>query len=232
MSGFQFKLMTALANYQSPANVYPNGLPKPKEYSANATWARGPLSLAIGYDYHEALRPNTAVNGVINPKDTAVQIAGKWNFGPGELGVGYETISYGNNAVSGGTDTGMKVPAYVVDGRWNIGPGAVWASYSGTDAKSCTTTNTSATSIGTAVCGVQAKEYSLGYDYVLSKRTKLYIAYNKIDNGIKTLNNGSKVASSYYYIAGPAANAGNGTGGALSAGTDVTTFGLGVQHVF
>jgi hypothetical protein len=38
--------------------------------------------------------------------------------------------------------------------------------------------------------------------------------------------------SSYYYIAGPAANVGNGTSGGLSGGTDVTTFGLGIQHVF
>jgi hypothetical protein len=34
-----------------------------------------------------------------------------------------------------------------------------------------------------------------------------------------------------YYIAGPAANAAGGTGGLL-AGTDVQTFGIGVQHSF
>jgi predicted porin len=233
MSGFQVKLMTALANYQSPGNVaFASGLPKPKEYSANATWARGPLSVGLGYDYHEGLRPGTAAGQNANPKDNAVQIGAKWNFGPGEIGAGYEQITYENTAASGATDNGMKVPAYVVNGRFNVGPGAFWASYSSSDAKSCTTTNTAATSIGTAVCGVKAKEYSIGYDYVLSKRTKMYIAFNKIDNGTTTLGNGSVVGSSYYYIAGPAANANNGTGGALAAGTDVTTYGLGVQHVF
>lgn len=242
MSGLQFKLMTALANYQSPSSVaaYANGLPKPKEYSANATWARGPLSLGIGYDYHEGLRPTAFVagalpaGGVPNPKDTAVQIGAKWNFGPGEIGAGYEQITYGNNAVSGAADLGMKVPAYVVNGRFNVGPGAIWASYAGSDAKSCTTGNSAATTtaIGSAVCGVKAKEYSIGYDYILSKRTKMYVAFNKIDNGTTTLANGNVVGSSYYYIAGPAANANNGTGGALAAGTDVTTFGLGIQHVF
>jgi predicted porin len=233
MSGFQVKLMTALANYQSPGNVaFASGLPKPKEYSANATWARGPLSVGLGYDYHEGLRPGTAAGQNANPKDNAVQIGAKWNFGPGEIGAGYEQITYENTAASGATDNGMKVPAYVVNGRFNVGPGAFWASYSSSDAKSCTTTNTAATSIGTAVCGVKAKEYSIGYDYVLSKRTKMYIAFNKIDNGTTTLGNGSVVGSTYYYIAGPAANANNGTGGALAAGTDVTTYGLGVQHVF
>jgi predicted porin len=219
--------------YQSPANVYPNGVPKAKEYSANATWARGPFSIGIGYDYHEALRPNTAVNGIVNPKDTAIQVGAKWNFGSGEIGAGYEEISYGNNAASGAADNGMKVPAYVVNGRLNLGPGALFASYSGTDAKSCTQAGaTAATAIGTAVCGAKAKMYSLGYDYILSKRTKMYVAYNKIDNGTVTTNAGAVQGSSYYYIAGPAANSGNGTSGGLSAGTDVTTFGLGIQHVF
>ena len=127
----------------------------------------------------------------------------------------------------------MKVPAYVVNGRFNAGPGALWASYSGTDAKSCTQAGaTAATAIGSAVCGAKAKMYSVGYDYILSKRTKMYIAYNKIDNGTVTTNAGAVQGSSYYYIAGPATNNGNGNSGALAAGTDVTTYGLGIQHVF
>lgn len=237
MGGFQAKLMTAMPNYQSPSNSYPNGLPKPKEYSANATWVRGPLSVGIGYDYHEGLRPNTAVGGNANPKDTAVQVGAKWNFGRGEIGAGYEQITYDNTAVSGATDNGMKVSAYVVNGRFNIGPGAFWASYSAADAKSCTLTGAGATAatgaIGSAVCGVKPKEYSIGYDYILSKRTKMYIAFNKIDNGQATSTT-STVAygSGYYYIAGPAANNFNGTTGSLAGGTDVTSYGLGIQHVF
>src|SRR3989454_11904105 len=83
-SGVQFKLMTALANYQSPASAYPNGVPKPKEYSGNVTWARGPLALALGFDSHEGLPHFAGAAGIpaagapTNPKDTAVQIGGKW----------------------------------------------------------------------------------------------------------------------------------------------------------
>jgi hypothetical protein len=60
----------------------------------------------------------------------------------------------------------------------------------------------------------------------------MYVAYNKIDNGQTTLANGTAVGSSYYYIAGPATNNVNGTAGGLAAGTDVTTYAFGVQHVF
>jgi predicted porin len=116
-----------------------------------------------------------------------------------------------------------------------VGPGAIWASYADmSGGKSCSNA-ASNNVIGAAACGVSAKEYSIGYDYVLSKRTKLYIAYNKIDNGFDS---SKGIGTSYYYIAGPATSGNaptnnvNGTAGALSPGVDVTTYALGVQHVF
>src|SRR5882762_9992176 len=231
-SGLQFKLMTALANYQSPGNVqFASGLPKAKEWSGSVTWARGPLSLAAGYDLHQGLRPNTGtiVSGNVNPKDTAFQVGGKWNFGIGEVGAGYEKLAYGENAGTGQASTKMDVPAFVVNGKVNAGPGAVWASYSKTSGgKSC---SNGTLSIGGAACGVEAKMLTLGYDYIMSKRTKMYFAYNKIDNGLKYVGT-TTVGTSYYYIAGPAANAGNGTAGGLAPGSDVTTIGLGIQHSF
>jgi len=231
IGGFQAKLMTALANYQQPgSNQLPSGLPKAKEYSLSVAFVQGPFSVGAGYDAHEGLRPGTGVGANPNPKDTAWQIGGKFNMGMGEVGVAYESISYGSNNGSLATPAGaMDLPSWAVNGRLNLGPGALWASYSKTDAKSCSATNTV---IGSAACGVQAKMYALGYDYVLSKRTKMYVAYNKIDNGVITNANGSFAAgSSYYYIAGPAANQ-NGSSGGLAPGTDVTSYGIGVQHTF
>jgi predicted porin len=169
------------------------------------------------------------VTGNANPKDTAFQVGGKWNFGIGEVGVGYEKLAYGDNAATGAPSTKMDVPAFVVDGKVSAGPGAVWASYSKTSGgKSC---SNAALVIGSSACGVEAKMMTLGYDYIMSKRTKMYFAYNKIDNGLKYVG-GANVGTSYYYIAGPAANSGNGTSGGLVAGSDVTTIGLGIQHTF
>jgi predicted porin len=225
-AGLQFRLMTALANYQSPGNVaFASGLPKPKEWSASVTWARGPVSVGAGYDLHQGLRPGTAAGAEANPKDTAIQIGGKFNFGVGEVGVGYEQLKYGNNGTSAAPANGMKLTDMVVNGRINAGPGAVWASYSKTPGgKSC---SAATTTIGSASCGVSAKQTTVGYDYIMSKRTKMYVAYNKIDNGFA---NG--VGTNYYYIAGPAGNNQNGTASGIAAGTDVTTIGLGLQHTF
>jgi predicted porin len=233
-NGFQVKVMTALANYQSPASSYPNGVPKPKEYSGSVTWARGPLALAAGFDSHEGLlRAVTPVGGDPKPKDTAFQIGAKWDFGIAQVGAGLEKLKYGNAAAAAVISNQMEVQAYVVNGRVSAGPGQVWASWSQTPGgKSCIqpaafnpNTGTGNLTIGSAACGDagKAKMMTLGYDYVMSKRTKMYFAYNKIDNGIST---------NYYYIAGPAANNGGGTNGGLAAGTDVTTLAIGMQHSF
>jgi predicted porin len=224
------KLMTALANYQqSPTNGTPAGLPTPQEYSLSVAWVQGPFSVGAGYDAHKGLRPGTSAGADSNPKDTAWQVGAKFNMGMAEIGAAYEMISYGANNGSLTQAAGaMDVPSWAVNGRVNLGPGAFWASYSKTDAKSC---STSLTTIGSAACGAQAKMYALGYDYVLSKRTKLYVAYNKIDNGVISATNGTQTGSSYYYIAGPAANT-NGSSGGLSPGTDVTIYGFGIQHTF
>jgi len=230
-SGVQFRLATALANYQSadsaPVSAANNSVQKPKYYSGNVTYARGPLALAAGYESHEGFRPGVAAGGAANPKDNAFQIGGKWDFGIAQVGVGYESLKYASNNAAG--DNGMKVPAYVVNGRWNVGPGALWASFNKTSGgKDCTGVIT----IGSASCGTDgvAKMSVLGYDYVMSKRTKMFAAYAKIDNGLRT---------NYYYIAGPAGNnganataVGLGTASGISPGTDVKTIALGIQHSF
>jgi predicted porin len=242
MAGLRFRLATAMANYQSPGTAeFASGLQKPKLLSGNVTWARGPLALAAGYESHQGFRPGTAAGGVVNPKDTAFQLGAKWNFGPGEVGVGMENLKYANNAVgtTAAPDNGVKLRNLVINGRWNLGPGAIWAGVSTTPGgKSCTLTSTGAQAAGSAaVCGSagDAKMTAIGYDYVMSKRSKMYFAYSKIDNGGNTT-----AGSAYFYVAGPAGNnpnnatvgSGLGTASGIIASTDVTTYAFGIQHTF
>ena len=67
----------------------------------------------------------------------------------------------------------------------------------------------------------------------MSKRTALYATYGKITNGQGSNTAGTAtVGSSYYYIAGPAGNSTQGSVSAVTAGTDVTTYAVGVKHTF
>lgn len=243
IGGFQLRLQTALNTYQSPstspgsATVAGGQLPKAKYYSGAALWARGPFEIGVGYDMHQAFRQTNTATANANAKDTGVQVGARWDFGMGVIGAGYEKLAYG--AIDGAPITNanrnsgkMDVPAYFVNARLNAGPGQVFVAYTATPGgKSCFehtpvagTTNVG-TTIGSASCGSDGKATiaTLGYDYVLSKRTKFYVAYNKIDNGDGT---------NYFYIAGPAGNNANGTSSGIQAGTDVSTFGVGVQHAF
>ena len=67
--------------------------------------------------------------------------------------------------------------------------------------------------------------YEVGADYNLSKRTKLYALYAKVNND----DNGT-------YAVGGSANAGFGSGGVSGAvsgnGNDVSAFSLGMRHTF
>jgi predicted porin len=239
MAGLQVKLQTAMANFQSPgtspnsAAIAGGKLPKAKLWSAGVTWARGPFSIGGGYESHQAFRQSTAVTGNANAKDTAIQVGFKLDFGMVQIGAGAEQLKYAaiDSATIGAANKAsgaLDERNYSINGRLNVGPGAVWAGYSLTPGgTNCfgPVGNTNGTRIGNTSCGSmgKAKMMTVGYDYILSKRTKLYVAYNKIDNGSDT---------NYYYIAGPAGNNSNGTASGITQGTDVTTIALGAQHSF
>jgi len=239
MAGFQFAIQTELPNYQSPGGssggggngTFPAGVQHAKLWSLNGIWARGPLVLAAGYELHQGFRPGTAAGQNINPKDTAIQGGIKWDFGIAQIGAGVEKISYGDNTGGATVNTKMDITNWQLNGKLALGPGALWGQYTKSSAKSCTNPALAAngqqlafTVIGNAACSSDAKEFAIGYDYILSKRTKVYLAYNKIDNG-----NGTN-----YYYAAPSAPAqtANGTFNSITAGTDVQVLAVGIQHSF
>lgn len=237
MEGFQVSAQTQLPNYQSPggstngSTPLASGTQHPKMWSFSGTWARGPLLVALGYELHQGFRPGTLAGQNVDPKDIATQAGLKWDFGMAQIGLGYEVIKYGDNGVPNGAaaaSSKMDVKNYQVNGKMALGPGTLWAQYSAASTSNCTNPTNANTFlvVGNAACGSagDAKEMSLGYDYILSKRTKMYVAYNKIDNG-----NGTN----YYYAAASApAQTGNGTLNGVTAGTDVTNLVVGVQHSF
>ena len=235
-SGLQFKLGTAVANYQGASTSAPAvGLQKPKLWSGSVQWARGPITIAGAYESHEGFRQGTSATAVANPKDSALALSGKWNFGPGQVGVIWEQLEYANIAAPAAANNGVKQQNIMLNGTWNVGPGAIWAGYTMTDGGKSCTAGAAGLLLGCGADG-EATVLSLGYDYILSKRTKLIFAYAKIDNSPTSATFGG---SAYYYIAGPAGNnpaaapnTGNGTASGIQASTDTTTFAFGIQHVF
>jgi len=222
MAGVQVKLATAMYNYKSPENApLAAGQQDVGFLSGNVTYARGPLSVGLGFETHKGFQATNAANSKLDGTDTGVLIGAKWNFGPGQVGVAYETLDYDPTTTAAGAQ-GFKINNTSITAKWNVGPGAVWAGYTATPGGKDCVDNTNGP--GNSACGDSGKanETVVGYDYVMSKRSKLFLAYAKFDNGTRT---------NYYYIAGPAANS-TGFGGGLARGTDVTTVAVGLNHTF
>jgi predicted porin len=245
LSGFVGKIGTIASEFAEPSTTTTvvaagNSQSKPKLWSYSLAWAGGPWSAAVAYEYHSGYRATNVAGSNRNARDKAWSVGGKWNFGQGQIGAGWESMDYSNagTGVAGGNNA-FKQKFWVINGSFNVTPaGTISAGYSKTPGrKSCGDALTALVGgLNTAAgggCGDMsgAKLWTLGYDHALSKRTKLYAQYHKLDN-----NGNANGGAGYYYIAGPTGNAANGvsTGGpAIGAnGIDVTTIAVGVSHSF
>jgi predicted porin len=238
IAGFRFSTMTAVGDFKEPSNSTPVGASqyKPAFGAYSLTWSAGPLSLAGGYERHVGFRAtNTAVTNRA-AVDSGFQLGARFNYGMGLIGLGWERLKYGNagtQATATGDDS-FTQNNWTAQGTYNLTPADVLSlGYSKTPGRTdCgSSLNVAATGVPTAAstnqpgCGnaYGAKMWTLSLDHSFSKRTALYALYSRIDNN---------AAATYYYIAGPASNANNGSTGGLSAGTDVVTYQLGVKHSF
>jgi predicted porin len=209
--GFQARIATQLGGLKSPDGV---ATPTdPSLWAASVTWTGGPFTVGAAYERHDEFRA-TGVAGAPRPTDTAWMIGGKWASGPFSIGAGYERTKYESSSLAGNE---FEKNNWVINGAFRLANGEVFAGYSTTDGnEDC--------GPAAAGCGgaTEARFISAGYAHNLSKRTKAYFQFGSIKNDS---------LSGVYYIAGPAGNAAGGTGGII-AGTDVRTFGVGVQHSF
>jgi len=190
--------------------------------SYSLTWSGGPFSAVGGFEQHKGFRAAASATLPQDAKDTGLVLGGRWNYGAGLLGAGVERLKYGNVAAAA-AENNFTLTNWVINGTFNVGPsGTVSAGYSKTaGAKSCGAGLTAAAN----TCGdpTKASNFSLAYDHRLSKRTAVYAVAGRINNG---------AGSTYYYIAGPASNNNGGDTGGVAAGTDITTYAVGVKHTF
>lgn len=239
-SGFQVKVATQMNNYKastgslSAANSTAGTNADPSLWSYSLAWSGGPFSAYGAYETHKAFN-GTTVSSDINVKDTGTQIGGRWDYGMGAVTLQWERLKYGNNAGVGALTTDFTLINWALGATFKVGGnGNLWGSYSKTPGRSgCGSANVVAGAFeGLCGSGTAANFLAIGYDHNMSKRTALYAAYGKINNGQATTAAGATVGSAYYYIAGPASTTSTGSGGGAAAGQDVTTYAVGIKHTF
>ena len=143
----------------------------------------------------------------------AWKLGGGYKFGNAKLGLIYENIKLSDAA--GGFD--MKRNAWYLNGMYTMGNVDLKAAYGNAgDVK---------TSAGT-LSDSGAKTYSLGADYNMSKRTKVYALYTKTKNDTNaSYGVGAGQGSSYV--------PNNNTSGTFgNTGDDPSVLSVGVRHSF
>jgi predicted porin len=175
-------------------NELGNGIaPNQSALSAMGMYDNGPIFASLAYEQHNNLT-NTG-------RDRhAWKLGAGYSFGDAKVGFIYEDAQ---NLV-GLAANARNRKAYYLNGQYNMGNIALKAAY-GHAGKLDT------------VADSGANTYSLGVDYNLSKRSRLYAQYTKTNNDT----NGT-------YGVG----AGGGSAYTPAAGTDPSVFSIGMRHTF
>jgi len=245
----EFKEPTGVSTATTTAFTQPNAS-NPSMMAMSGSWSGGPFSAGVGYERHTGFRgagtagtqaafaaagTTTATFADRAAKDIGWQFGGKYNYGQGNIGLGYETLKYGNAGIAG-ADNSFKTKTWVIQADYNVSAaGRAYAGYAKNNGRqSCGSAFTvgSTTASTLANCGSElgAKQYSMGYDHSLSKRTIVYAYYANLKNeraGTFAYPSDSRTTN--------ALNATTGTAGATSSitgGVSQSSINLGMKHTF
>lgn len=165
-------------------------------------YANGPLGLGFGYS-KEKYRDDTILTGNNNKSND--QYAFRASYAIGDLTLG---AYYQRNQKEETVGAKEKANVYRLSAMYKIGASELHANYGRADNKKLN---------GVKQANTKASQWTLAYNYNLSKRTKVYALYTNIDNA----------ANADY---GHGKFVGSSTG--ARSGDDLRAFGVGVRHLF
>lgn len=175
-------------------------------WSAMGTYANGPIFGSLAYEKHNVGALNSGTLGLnaalSGQNEKAWKLGGGYNFGDFKLGLAYEKTK--DTFGAGGSDASGHHAVYL-SGAYTMGNNVIKAAYTKAGDKA-------------SVSASGAKQFSLGFDHNMSKRTTVYALYSKLNNDT----NGT-----YGLTAGS-----NGGVAAGAANSDPSVFSLGMKHSF
>lgn len=194
------------------------GQTKGKAWSAMGMYDNGPLMASLAYERHSFGSASTgtlgspAVFGGTGPVFTVQDLSGRmeksWKLGVGykimpalQVGFAYEKTS---DDLDGGSNA-LGHKAWTLGGKYSLGSNDLKLAYT--------------TAGDNAVSNTGAKQWALGVDHNMSKRTKVYAQYVKLSND----------TNAFYGLNGAGA-----TGSVVAKGADAdpSAWSFGVRHAF
>jgi predicted porin len=179
---------------------------------------QGPLAVRFSHYTHKVAGAVAATTGADGgtPADQRAWLLGVgYNFGIAKVGLTYDRSELRGltaaTAIPGAGTAERNV--WILPVTVPIGPGSLVAMYS--------RASNVKLGVGGTVAGTDAKLFSIGYNYAMSKRTSIGASWSRLNNG---------AAGAYQlYTNNSLGNSGMPT---VPLGTDQSLFYLGVRHVF
>jgi len=184
----------------------------PSYWAGSVTYANGPILAAIAYEEDKAVTTT-----ILSTKQKTTRAGFGYNFGTAKVGLGWNSTKLSTNA--SGVTTDAKVNSWLLSGAYTMGKTTLKAQYVKSGDTSGNSTTATASSQG-------AKQWTLGADYTLSKRTSLYALYTQLSND----SNSSRTLGGNSGVLG--ASTGVATVSAASAGQDPKAISVGFVHSF
>lgn len=182
------------------------------------------LYLSYGYEQHNdmglvatGLNVTSTATTTGRSKDKANKLGIGYTYQDLTLGFVYEKIDL-SSEVAGAANAEYSRKAYHLSAAYKMGPTTLKAAYAKADKGSY------GGSLGNPVEGLGATQWTIGADYDLSKRTKLFAVYTALDNKSSTAQGGA-------YDLAPMTTSGGALGG-ISQGNDVKGVSVGIKHDF
>ena len=191
-------LVGRIAYAFNDGEVGPNGA-RPQLLSASVTWEQGPWNLALAHEQHRDYQgPHLS--------DSATKLGAAYRFGPGRIATAVERLRY-ETPIGALTRDSVFVAA-----TWQIGATSLRASFTHAGEGK----GPAGTRIGFVSAGddTGSRQWTLGADYTLSKRTGFYAYVSRIDN---------QARAAYDFAINPVG---------VGAGEKPTVFAMGMRHSF
>ena len=198
-------------------------------WSAGVEYKRGPLELGLAYEVHNdffagsnglntnkltALANPVDGTGGVHSKDTGTRATVVYRVGGAKLQGNYGIVEFDESGAAAGKFRNYENKRWSLtwEQAWKGTPWRTTAAYGSYSAGSCSI----AGGVACTTDGLQGKMLVLATDYSFSKRTALFAAYAKINNGSAAVYRNLQNASSSQ----------------LAAGADITTYAFGIRHNF
>jgi predicted porin len=201
MSGF-----TGAIGYVAGAEAATTGAQnKGDAWSVAGLYGNGPLFASLAYERHnigDATTGSIAAAGFGNLNESAWKLGLGYKVDALQIGFAYEKMS--DNFGAGGNDL-LDHHAYTLGGKYSMGSNDIKLAY------------TASGDLGSAA-NSGAKQWAVGLDHNMSKRTKVYVQYVRLNND----------SAANFSLNGAGA-----TGSVTAtAGNDPSAWSLGMRHSF